>query len=461
MHLWRFNSYTMIHGALPWFLPYLDRYLSVPIEMGTKPGMRFGRVFFEREQWWGSLLVGNRVPAGLTERVVAIANYYTAQGYACPVEVHDKREPPPDGYPWFSVTANWRPYQDTVHEAICNSGVGVIDAPPRSGKTLMAARAIDAIAQNTIIIAPTQAIVGQTYHTLVKIFGSELVSRVDGTVKKEDRDISKAIVVATAPSAVKMPKEFWDTRQLLIIDEFHHAAAETYYQINDLAQNVYYRLCFTGTHWRTGEDGLAMEGICSRVLCSISIDYLVYHKFLATPYVRFIPFRAPNYSARDWREAYQRGIVEQEARNDLVVSYAHQLVDEGLQVIVLTNRRQHADDLGDRIRDAVVAKGGEGVLTGRTVGRFIDQEFPVLVGTGVLGEGVDVPNASAMIYAGGLGGSVQMMQSYFRPFTAAAGKTHGRVYDFRDLHHPTLQRQAEARIRLATQYLGPWVDAPI
>lgn len=459
VHLWRFNSYTMIHGAPQWFLQYLELHLSVPVDAGTLPGRRFGKVYFRREQCWGTLLVGNRVPSGLTERVIAIANYYTQQGYPLPVEFHDKRERPEDGYPWFSVAAAWRPYQNWVHERVLAAGgSGIVDAPPRSGKTLMAARAIDALAQPTIYIAPSRAIVYQTYQTFARIFGESLVARYDGG---EKGDIEKAIVVATVQSAVKLPKEWWHRRRLLIIDEFHHAAADTYYQVNDLAEQVYYRLCYTGTHWRTGEDALAMEGICSRVIASISVDYLVKQRFLSEPYVYFVPFRGSTFAAADWREAYQLGIVEHEQRNDLIVNYAHQLADEGHQVIVLTNRRQHADDLGDRIQDAQVAKGGEGILTSRTVHRFARAEFPVLVGTSVLGEGVDVPNASALIYAGGLGDSVQMMQSYFRPLTANTGKSHGRVYDFRDLHHPTLQRQAESRIALAHQYLGPWTHAPI
>lgn len=461
MHLWRHNSFTEIHGAPDWFLAYLAKHLAVPVEMGAKPGTRFGSVYQENEQWWGSMLVGRRVPAGLTERVVFLARYYTAQGYPLPVEVVDKRVLPPDQYPWFMAQAKWRPYQDWVHRLILQGGVGIIDAPPRSGKTLMAARALDALAQPAVYTAPSVAIVRQTYEVFRKIFGDEMVSRIDGNADDKERDPSRPIVIATVASAVKLPREWWDTRRVWVIDEFHHAAADTYHQINALAENVYYRLCFTGTHWRTGDDALAMEALCSRVLASIPIPYLVKHGYLAEPFVHFIPFRGASFSAEDWRAAYELGVVTHEERNAAVVGYADQLAHEGHQVIVLTNRRSHADQLAGRIREAEVAKGGEGVLTSRTIARFTNQEFPVLVGTSVIGEGVDVPNASALIYAGGLSDSVQMMQSYFRPLTAHPGKTHGRVYDFRDLHHPTLQRQAANRLRLAEQFLPGWVHAPL
>lgn len=457
MYLWRENSFTTIHGAPSWFLAYLALYLSVPVEPETKPGARFGRVYCKNEQWWGSLLVGNRVPAGLTQRVAALAEYYTSSGYPCPYAIVDRRQRPPEQYPWFTPMRAPRPYQDAIHTTIIERGIGVIDAPPRSGKTFMAARAIDVLAQPTIYLAPTQAIVDQTYKVFKGIFGDGMVSKLDGTVAKEDRNVDKSIVIATVQSAVKLPRTWWDTRKVLVIDEFHHAAADTYHLVNALAENVYYRLCFTGTHWRTGEDGMAMEAICSDVIAKLSIDQLVADKYLAEPFVCFVTFRAPPFAAPDWRAAYDEGIVRHAARNQLITSYADHLAAQGLSVIVLTQRREHADTLGSMIREARVAKGGEGVLTGATVRAFINREYPVLVGTGVLGEGVDVPIADAVIYAAGLGDSVQMMQSYFRPLTAHAGKAHGRIYDFRDLHHPTLQRQADERIALAWKYLGRWV----
>lgn len=329
----------------------------------------------------------------------------------------------------------------------------MVDAVPRSGKTLMAARAIDALAVPTLYIAPSVAIVRQTYEVLCRHFGEDNVARLDGTAKPEERDISKSIVVATAPSAVKQSKEFYQTRDLLIIDEFHHAAAETYHKINLLAENIYYRLCFTGTYWRTGEDRLALEAVCSRVLYRITLHDLV-PEYLVPPFIYFVPFRTEVIKAKDWREAYVKGIMECEERNILIRDIAIKLANENIPTIVLVKRRDHADLFGEMIPDSVVAKGGEGVLTSRTITKFLGGEFLTLVGTTVLGEGVDLPNAAALIYASGGSDSVQMMQAYFRPFTAYPGKEWGRVYDFQDGHHATLQRNAKERVACAKRYLG-------
>ncbi len=130
------------------------------------------------------------------------------------------------------------------------------------------------------------------------------------------------------------------------------------------------------------------------------------------------------------------------------------LMESNIPTIILTNRRSHADSLGELVPDSRVVKGGEGILTSDNVKKFLGGDFLCLIGTSVIGEGVDLPNCGALIYAGGQGDSVHLMQSYFRPFTAYPGKDYGRVYDFKDLHHPTLQRHANDRVACASQYLG-------
>lgn len=445
------NAWAFIEDAPEWFLDKLRRHLSVPVSEGTKRGERFGSMFRYQDELYGSMLhMGPSVPAGLARHVWRIAQHYTRNGQPIELDYVDRRERPAPRGPLGCVSAAWRPYQDEVHYRAMNIGTGVIDAPPRSGKTLMAARVIDELALPALYIAPTVAIVRQTYRVFCEIFGEDRVARLDGTARDDERDITKLIVIATAPSALKLPRDFYRTRDILILDEFHHSAAETYHRINLLAETIFHRFCFTGTYWRTAGDDLAMEAVCSRVLYRCTVDDLV-PRYLAQPFVSYVPIRGA-ISGRDWRTAYQRGVVDHEQRNDTIAHYAHELAAQGIPTLVLVNRRAHADALSQRIEGSQVAKGGEGVLTSKTVRDFVAGHFPVLVGTSVLGEGVDVPNAEAVIYGSGGGASVQMMQSYFRSLTAHGGKQFGRVYDFRDMQHPTLQRHANDRIECAQRY---------
>jgi len=450
MQIWRGNSYAEIHGAPGDFLATVSRHLAVPIEMGTKHGIRFGSTFKHHGQLWGSLLTENRVPGGLTAHVVALAKHYKIRGL-----IRDIRTIPPDGYPWYASKVRPRPYQEAVHKQILRHGVGVVDAPPRSGKTLMALRAVDHFAHPTLYLAPSLPIVKQTYLIFCKVFGEDFVARLDGSAKPSEKDISKPIVIATAASAVKQSQEWYDTRDLLIVDEFHHAAAETYHLINALATNIYYRVCLTGTHFRTGEDKLAMEAICSKVIYSIPIDYLVSNGYLAPPYVQFRTVASgPTSTSQRWETLYQKVIVENEPRNALAAETAAGLAHHGIPTIVLVRRRVHADELAERIPGAVAVKGGENALTGRTIEAFRSGEIPVVVGTTVIGEGVDLPNAGALVYASGGNEGVQMMQSYFRPLTANPGKQYGLIYDFRDIFHATMHKQSAQRFGFIRDRLG-------
>lgn len=731
MELVRGNSFASIAGAPLWFLQALSRHLSIKISRDhPRDDRRFGESWWYQGELYGSLLLGNRVPVGLLRHV-----WFLAAHYGLPRRYADARGPrPAPVHPgrWARDLPRPRPYQERIHAAALERGAGVIDAPPRSGKTLQLARLIDALGLPALYLAPSLAIVGQTYRVLCRHFGQERVARVDGTTRESERDLSKMIVVATVPSALKLPPEFFRTRHVLAIDECfpagtlvdgraiedikigdvvqtvdhqsgqllhrrvvrtfsrdassllelrlgrtavrctpehpvfvkergyveaqnvrvgdlcclleevcscclqasegvldrvqardlleedgrgkpavcvgadegaqsvaqtrsaredqphaeghgtspqvalgwptdparvdavrgagaglgdaacfadraaetarghadfvqdryckrgeedcgrsgrgqplpacsegagckkrrvlvwarvdgaareqsagaggtavynievegthsyfangvlvhncHRQAAESYHVLGALCSSVYYRYSFTGTHWRTGEDALAMDAISSDVIARVSVAELV-PEYLATPRLWYVPFWDSPFPATSWQEAYEQGIVRSARRNELIAKFAREYARMGMPAVIVTQRRAHADELATMIKGAEVAKGGEGLLTSRTIERFRRGEFGTLVGTSVLGEGVDVPNAVVLIYAAGLGDSVTMMQTYFRPLTAAPGKASGIIVDFADNHHPTLQRQSCDRRRLGAAYLGRWLEA--
>lgn len=454
MRLVRGNAWTELERAPAWFLDLVAFHLAVPVELTEfKYGARFGASFIHENRHYGSLLHKRAlVAAGLTPHVQALAQHYNQ-----PCELVDIRERPAGGYPMFSVNVPWREYQDRVHHQMIEHGYGVVDVPPRGGKTSMAARIVDVLALPTVYVAPSLPIVLQTYKRFCEWFGEEYVARLDGEATAKEKDVSKKIVIATAASAVRQPREWWRTREILLIDEFHHGAADTYHQINAHCDHLFHRYCFTGTHFRTGEDGLAMEAVCSQVLQRVSVSELVNTGFLATPRVFFLPTKSSGKDLRgiqSYDVLYKHGIVRDEARNHEVCEVVGALAAKGIPTIVLTRRREHADNLGDLIPDAKVVKGGEQELTSKTVANFAAGHFGVLVGTTVIGEGVDLPRAAALVYASGGRGGVGMIQSYFRPLTATADKSVGRIYDFVDNSNRLLLEQSVDRLAYARTYLG-------
>ena len=457
LRLYRHNAWTRIEGLSPALRERLHWCLAVHLETDVpSKGVRFGRIWMYSQKWYGSMLHDahegdpDRVPAGLTRHVAWIAQQ---QGEA--VEVYDARLRPRESYPWHSMQQlQWRPYQDEVHAAILEHGTGVIVASPRAGKTAMAARALDVLGKPAVCIAPSVPIVRQTYETFCRMFGEKMVARLDGQATEEQRQIHRPIVVATVASAIRQSESWWQTREALILDEVHHAASNSWHEINDLAKHIYHRLGFTGTYFRTGNDDLAMHAVTGDVIYQIGVRDLVAQGYLAAPKVFFRNYKAPRVSDGPWHDLYERGIVKMESRNRLVVSTAEGLMERGDRIIVLTRRRNHADVLGSMIANSVVVKGGEGALTSDAVRDFLRGRHQVLVGTTVIGEGVDVPAASALIYASGGSDGVQLIQSYFRPMTRHADKPTGRIYDFVDTQHRLLDKHSTERMDAAREHLG-------
>jgi superfamily II DNA or RNA helicase len=456
------NSWTEIANASPSFADALTTHLAVSLgsdpSSAIKVGTRFGRIFWgpgsagQREMWGSLVHEGRRVASGLVPWVEALALHYRE-----PCETMECRARPPEELPLHCVSGvRWRPYQDAVQKAILTHDRGVVDAPPRSGKTLMAARAFDIIAQPCLWLAPSIAIVQQTYDVLVRHFGEGYVARLDSEASRGQRDIERPLVVATIASALAQEPAWFKTRRMLVIDEFHHAAAESYHRLNALCEHVYYRLMWTGTHFRTGEDALAMHAVCSTVLHSIKFADLVAEGFLAPARVVFVPVRGPTPVIRDagWMAVYQDALVGWEPRNNVAAHIARTLDMNGIPSLVLTRRRAHAQALSAMIPGSQVVMGGDGALSSRAIADFNAGVLNVLVGTQVIGEGVDVPRAAALVYAAGGNEGVQQMQSYFRPLTAHAGKSVGLIYDFIDRQHRSLHEHARARARIAEAILG-------
>lgn len=447
----RHNSWLEISGASNEAIDRLRWHLAIPIAEvpPAKEEMRFASWWIHDEQIYATLVRAEGMPAGLLAHAQSVLRAY---GYAH--QVVDARLKPPNPLPLWQFVMPWRPYQNDVQQRlILNDAIGVIEASPRSGKTAIAMRAIDSFSQPTLYVAPSVSIVAQTYRRMVDAFGEDQVARLDGDARPFERDESKLIVVATIASALKLDPRWFKTRHMLVLDECHHAASLSLHRLNRLCSHVYHRIGLSGTYFRSGEDELAMHAVCGQPIFSISPIELVARGYLARPRVVFAPIRH-RVTGGVWPALRAKGIAFNKERNETVAKIARVMAANEIPTIIIAGLRKHADRLAEMIEDSCVVKGGNGALTDARLEEFRQGNIPTLIGTSVIGEGVDLPNAGALIYAAGGNGTVAMLQAYFRSLTANDGKDLGRVFDFDDLGHETLRRQSASRRALATSYLG-------
>jgi superfamily II DNA or RNA helicase len=88
-------------------------------------------------------------------------------------------------------------------------------------------------------------------------------------------------------------------------------------------------------------------------------------------------------------------------------------------------------------------------IQGEVIESFLEgREVKVLIGTSLLGEGVDLPSADALVYARGEKARVSLTQNAYRVGTATPGKTQALLVDFADRHNKHLMRHSLNRLEV-------------
>lgn len=470
------NSRTMVYSAKPNELWHLDLELKYPTEYASDNpnGCRIPRE--ERDSSWdGWIHLLHKpsmsaiwFPTGLLPRVLRISR---KMGFA--VEVHDRRMRPVEGFPEFTTDPIIdRDYQLAAADAAIKIGRGVLDMPPRSGKTRVGCEIHRRLALPSLWIAPTDRIVRQTQEVLEGFFGTNYAEHLVGT-KNSGAAANRPVVVCTAATAARLGPDFYKTREVLIIDEFHHAAAKTYRQdIFHKCGHIYYRFGMTGTFYRSGQDAMAMHALLSTVIYKVTPKELLGRGFLVPTKVCFLPVLAPrlrNLPGNMFINSHGKyGIQDHEHRNQMVTMTAVTLYQTGRRVMILVGTKIHGRILAQKIGDLVPAapvgcrfKSVEFISTdtdrkiqGEIIESFLEgREVKVLIGTSLLGEGVDLPSADALVYARGEKAKVSLVQNAYRVCTALPGKREAIIVDFADRHNKYLMRHSLDR--LGTYYEEP------
>lgn len=463
------NTRATVYRCPPDILQALDDALRYPTESAEALQNGFIPPGGTHGGWdgWKRLLRRPRasapwLPAGLLSKAVEVVR---AEGFG--VQVDDKRVRPIEGVPDLFDPIELFPYQVEAADAAIKAGMGVLDMPPRAGKTRTMLEIYRRLSLPSIWITPTDAIASQTVEVIDSFFGEGHAHRQTGT-KDLRRARSAQVIVCTAQTAVKLPEEIWERLEVLIVDEFHRAASKTYRDISEKAHRTFHRFGMTGTFLRSGNDGLEMLGVLSDVVYKITTAELVELGRLIPTHVAFIPHSAgPKPRGKDWSTLASKGLYDNEHRNSLAAGVAGMLADKGRKVVML---------VGTKVQGAKLAKMVEQLVgRGRTDARYRAVEFistdrkrdvqksvikafnegadvRVLIGTSLLGEGVDLPVADALVWCRGGKAEVTLIQGAFRVATQHPGKTDAILVDFGDRTHNRLMEHSLERLRIFSEW---------
>jgi superfamily II DNA or RNA helicase len=461
-----YNSRTEIYQADPFILHVFNQEFRYPTPTAYLIERAGPEAVDQAGGWdgWIRLLHQPRggapwVPSGLLDRLI-----YFSGKFGYPVNVEDLRRRP-DGDVPDAVHIPLRDYQKAAVESALSRGMGVLDLPPRSGKTRIACEITRRLALPTIWIAPTDRIVEQTQEVLEGFFGKNYSMHLIGSAGALEAS-RKRVVLTTAATAVHLPQSFYHSRKVIVVDEHHHSASVSYRKIFALCDHIYHRYGMTGTYFRSSGDDLAMHALISGTIYQATSADMLRLGYLVPVRAVFLPIDSHKISSKSasfFSHHGKSGIHEHELRNQWAAYAALALFSVGRRVLVLVGTKAQGNILRDMLLRGMppappraefaavefVSTDRDRKAQGKILRSFsAGQEVKILIGTSILGEGVDLPEVDALVYAKGEKAEVSLTQAVYRVCTAVTGKREAVLVDFADRHHRKLLEHAMERLRI-------------
>ncbi len=345
----------------------------------------------------------------------------------------DSRRRPESRPELFTSSLGVTPYPEQVDAArACQRAYrGIVAASTGTGKSLIAALIIEAVAVRTLLVVPSLELKRQLTESLSVIFGARSV----GTFSQ-----NRLIAVENIDSLDPTIKCGYDC---IILDEFHHSAAKTYRDLNKKAwPGVFYRFGLTATPFRTNEnERLLLESVLSKVIYRLEYSDAVKNGYIAPiePYYVPVPRSSRPCEEFSYGAVYSELIVNKPERNALICDYIQALYEAKSSTLVLVNQIKHGELLQKMMSDrgySIPFANGQDENSREMIRRFNAETHPVLIGSSILGEGVDTRPCEYVLLAGGPGKSRgALMQACGRAVRRFQGKESAKIISFYETGH--------------------------
>ncbi|KAK3807685.1 MAG: P-loop containing nucleoside triphosphate hydrolase protein [Benniella sp.] len=352
-----------------------------------------------------------------------------------------------------------RPYQqeciDTCLDNLVVKGIKrqIVSLPVGSGKTVIFSHLMKKVqppfpgATKVLVLAHRQELLEQTRNHVLRT-GTGLTATIDQGSRKAD--MSADVIIASVPSLGRAgtrrllkydPKQF----KCIIIDEAHHAAADSYRRIlehfgahvPDTHIFVYGCSATVRRH-----DGLKLGNVFDHISYHKSFVNMIEEEWLCGLRVSTIKtefdLRDVKMQAGDFSQKDLSVKVNTPIRNDIVVRSYMTYCKDRKSTVVFAVDIAHLETLTEVFRKYGYDARGISSLTGdgeraKLLREFREQKFPIIVNCGILTEGTDIPSIDSVIMARPTKSNVLFLQMLGRGMRLHPGKKDCLVLDFVDI----------------------------
>lgn len=210
-------------------------------------------------------------------------------------------------------------------------------------------------------------------------------------------------------------KDFIRSAQFIACDECQHTSAATIQAVMNNSFMARYRVGFSASPWRDDGLDILIEACFGRRLCDIDASFLIQRGFLVKPRITFNHLKQTLGPTATYKDQYRVYVVENEFRNNWIAQKAIEHISKGRLTIILVKWARHAEILADLIPGSeILSSSGAGKKSPTKRKEIIrlmkEKKVLCAIGTSLLDEGVDIPNATTGIFAGGGKSSTRALQ---------------------------------------------------
>ncbi|MGN7886461.1 TOTE conflict system archaeo-eukaryotic primase domain-containing protein [Dyadobacter sp. 22481] len=339
----------------------------------------------------------------------------------------------------FTFNAALREYQLPAVNASDRKDIGVIVAPPGSGKTVIALKIVADKHQPTLIIVHRKQLAEQWAERIEAFLGipkKEIGKIVGGKVTVEQK-----ITIATIQSLSKSDSpDIFQAFGLIIVDECHHVSAETFH--DTLSKfHPYYCYGLTATPFRKYSDGKLIFVHLGEVIAEIKSEDIGHAK-RPEIIIRNTSLDVPFNEKTDRFETLSKMLVHDSVRNRTILADVSTEVGKGKRVVILTERKEHIDSLYQYLKqtfEALTLSGDDTESDRASKWKQLKaKNYQILITTGqYFGEGTDLDNAHCLFLVYPFSFEGKLIQYMGR---VQRSETTPTIYDYRDINVGYLNR---------------------
>ena len=338
--------------------------------------------------------------------------------------------------------------------------------------TLVAAMMASYFGKRCIVYVIGKDLLHQIHGFFSKIFDQEIGIIGDGLCEIRDINVasvwtigqalglekSKILLDTTEGESIIDKSKYRSILDLMrgakvhIFDECHLAACDT---IQEIAKkiNPEYVYGMSASPWRDDGADLLIEGVFGSTIVDISASYLIRGGFLVKPYIKFIEVPPLGISLpRKYPTMYKHYIIENDIRNQKIITGAERMVEQGFKPLILYTRLKHGKKLFKEVSKKIptmLLSGKDNQETRELAKEQLESgEIQCIVASTIFDIGVDLPALSGLIIAGGGKSSVRACQRIGRVIRKHPGKACAAVLDFYDQAQYFLKQHSIVRYKI-------------